>query len=233
MMLTIGNVDVVSRNLDGTKTYATKGGASLIISIDILKPGKKWKTMGKCRNCLKFTFDEDNEFNFTGNIGGTWDGSFRNGQKVYDVNIPTFPTNTSPAVNTNYKIFWRPNVTYSGLDYNGNAINIVNTHKWICVPSSSIGTPSELSNTTFFHVLNNFSASCPYAPPTNTWYNFFGKNGYFFLENTALPALQTNSNQIVKCPSFSPTPGTLSYGFNCGPNGCVAAPFGTTGTYVH
>jgi hypothetical protein len=227
----MGNVDVVSRNLDGTKTYATKGGASLIISIDILKPGKKWPTMAKCRNCLKFTFDEDNEFNFTGNIGGNWDGSFRNGQKVYSVDIPTFPTNASPAVYTNYRIFWKPNVTYSGLDYNGNAINIVNTHKWICVPSSSIGTPSELSNNTFFHVLNNFSASCAYTPPTTTWYNFFGKNGYFLLNNTTLPTQQTNT-QDLKCPTFSPTPGTSSYGYNCGPNGCVAAPFGSTGSYA-
>jgi hypothetical protein len=228
----IGNVDVVSRNLDGTKTYATKGGASLIISIDILKPGKKWPTMGKCRNCLKFTFDEDNEFNFTGNIGGNWDGTWKNGQKVYDVNIPTFATPQSFGNYTNYKIFWKPNVTYSGLDYNGNAINIINTHKWICVPSSSIGTPSELSNTTFFHVLNNFSASCAYAPPTTTWYNFFGKNGYFLLENTALPALQTNSNQSAKCPQFSPTPGDVDWGYNCGPNGCVATPSGSIGTYA-
>ena len=227
----IGNVDVVSRNLDGTKTYATKGGASLIISIDILKPGKKWPTMAKCRNCLKFTFDEDNEFNFTGNIGGNWDGSFRNGQKVYSVDIPTFPTNASPAVYTNYRIFWKPNVTYSGLDYNGNAINIVNTHKWICVPSSSIGTPSELSNNTFFHVLNNFSASCAYTPPTTTWYNFFGKNGYFLLNNTTLPTQQTNI-QDLKCPTFIPIPGISSYGYNCGPNGCVAVSSGSTGTYA-
>ena len=187
--------------------------------------------MGKCRNCLKFTFDEDNEFNFTGNIGGTWDGSFKNGQKVYSVDIPTFPTVTSPAVYTNYRIFWKPNVTYSGLNYNGAPINIVNTHKWICVPSSSIGTPSELSNTTFFHILSNFSASCPYADSTATWYNFFGKDGYFLLDNTTLPTLQT-STQITPCPTFIPTPGTSSYGYNCGPNGCVASQFGSTGSYA-
>ena len=228
--ITIGNINVVSKNLDGTKTYVTKGGASLIISIDILKPKPKWKTMGKCRNCLKFTFDEDNDFNFTGNIGGTWDSSFRNGQKVYSIDIPTFPTTTSPAVYTNYRIFWKPNVTYSGLDYNGNAINIVNTHKWICVPSASIGTPTELSNTTFFHVLNNFSASCPYADPTATWYNFFGNDGYFLLDNTTLPTIQT-STQNAPCPTFSPTPGITDWGYNCGPNGCVAAPSGSIGTY--
>lgn len=228
----MGNVDVVSRNLDGTKTYATKGGAALEIIIDILKPKPKWKTMGKCRNCLKFTYDEDNSFNFTGNIGGSWDGTWKNGQKVYDVNIPTFATPQSFGVYTNYKIFWKPNVTYSGLDYNGNPINIVNTHKWICVPSSSIGTPSELSNTTFFHVLNNFSASCPYAPPANTWYNFFGKDGYFLLENTSLPTIQTNTQQNAKCPSFTPTPGDVDWGYNCGPNGCVATPSGSIGTYA-
>jgi hypothetical protein len=188
--------------------------------------------MGKCRNCLKFTYDKSNEFNFTGNIGGTWDGTFKNGQKVYDTNIPTFATPQSFGTYTNYKIFWKPNITYSGLDYNGNPINIVNTHKWICVPSSSIGTPSELSNTTFFHVLNNFSASCPYAPPANTWYNFFGKDGYFLLENTLLPTIQTNTQQNDPCPSFTPTPGDVDWGYNCGPNGCVAAPSGSIGTYT-
>ena len=230
---TIGNIDIVSKNLDSTKTYITKSGATLAINIDILKPSVKWKTMGKCRNCLKFTFDEDNDFNFTGNIGGSWDGTFRNGQKVYDVNIPTFATPQSFGVYTNYKMFWKPNVTYTGsIDYNGNPINIVNKHKWICVPSSSIGTVNEIGINTFFHVLNDFSASCPYAPPTNTWYNFFGKPGYFLLENTSLPTLQTNLQQNGPCPQFSPTPGDVDWGYNCGPNGCVAAPSGSIGTYA-
>jgi hypothetical protein len=230
----IGNVTVVSKNLNGTKTYATKGGAALEIIIDILKPGKKWPTMGKCRNCLKFTFDEDNDFNFTGNIGGAWDGTYKNGQKVYYANIPTFPNTPTPPTYTDYRIFWKPNVTYSGLDYNGNTINIVNTHKWICVPSSSIGTPSELSNTTFFHVLNNFSASCPYADPTTTWYNFFGKNGFFRLENTPLPSIQTDTQQNQKCPQFIPTQYSITdWGYNCSAtNCCVAAPSGSIATYA-
>jgi hypothetical protein len=85
-----GNVDIVSKNLDGTKTYITKGGWDIII----IKP-PKYPTLGKCRNCLKLAFDEDNDFNFTGNIGGSWNGTWKNGQKVYSVNIPTFPTQHS------------------------------------------------------------------------------------------------------------------------------------------
>ena len=225
----VGNVNIVSKNLDGTKTYVTKSGLLIAVG-DIIKP-PKYPTMGKCKNCLKFLFDPDNSFNFTGNIGGIWDGTWKNNQKVYDVSIPTYATPQSFGVYTNYKIFWKPNVTYSGLDYNGNAINLVNQKRWICVPSSSIGTPTELSNTTFFHVLNDLSASCAYAPPTTTWYNFFGNDGYFLLENTPLPTMQS-STQTQPCPSFSPTPGTVDWGYNCGPNGCVAAPSGSIGTYA-
>jgi len=225
----VGNVNIVSKNLDGTKTYVTKGGLLIAIG-DIIKL-PKYPTMGKCKNCLKFSFDPDNNFNFTGNIGGIWDGTWKNNQKVYDVSIPTYATPQSFGVYTNYKIFWKPNVTYSGLDYNGAPINLVNQKRWICVPSSSIGTPTELSNTTFFHVLNDLSASCAYAPPTTTWYNFFGKDGYFLLENTPLPTMQS-STQTQPCPSFSPTPGTVDWGYNCGPNGCVAAPSGSIGTYA-
>jgi len=61
---------------------------------------------------------------------------------------------------------------------------------------------------------------------------FFGKNGYFLLENTALPTIQTNTQQNAKCPSFSPTPGDVDWGYNCGPNGCVATPSGSIGTYA-
>jgi hypothetical protein len=224
-----GNVDIVSKNLDGTKTYITKGGWDIII----VKP-PKYPTLGKCRNCLKFTFDQSNSFNFTGNIGGNWDGTWKNGQKVYSVNIPTFPTNISPAVYTDYRIFWKPNITYTGTDYNGAPINIANKDKWICVPSSSIGTINELSNTTFFHVLSGVSASCPYAPPAFplTWYNFFGNKGYFNLQNTPLPALQYNV-QEQKCPEFIPTPGVITdWGYNCGDNCCVAAPSGSIGAYA-
>ena len=225
----VENVDIVSVNLDGTKTYVTKSGPLIIVN---WTPFILYPTMGKCRNCLKFTFDEDNEFNFTGNIGGSWDGTFKNNQKVYSVSIPTFPINTSPAVYTDYKIFWKPNITYTGsFDYNGNPINLVNQKRWICVPSASIGTASELSNTTFFHTLNHLSASCPYANPTTTWYNFFGKDGYFLLDNTALPTLQT-STQNAPCPTFVPNPGITDWGYNCGPNGCVATPSGTTGSYA-
>jgi len=224
----VGNVDIVSVNLDETKTYVTKSGPLIIVN---WTPFILYPTMGKCKNCLKFTFDEDNIFNFTGNIGGTWDSTFKNNQKVYSVDIPTFATPSSPAVYTNYRIFWKPNVTYAGFDYNGNLINIQNKHKWICVPSASIGTATEISSLTFFHVLNNFSASCPYVDPTNTWYNFIGNDGYFLLDNTILPTIQT-STQNEPCPTFNPTPGIIDWGFNCGPNGCVAAPSGSIGTYL-
>lgn len=223
----VGNVNIVSKNLDGTKTYVTKLGIGPLI----IKLPPKYPTLGKCRNCLKLAFDEDNDFNFTGNIGGTWNGTWKNGQKVYSVNIPTFPTNISPAVYTDYRIFWKPNITYTGLDYNGAPINIANKDKWICVPFSSIGTPAELSNTTFFHVLSGVSASCPYTPPTSlTWYNFFGKNGYFNLENTAFPSAQYD--QPGPCPQFVPTPGITDWGYNCGTNCCVAAPSGSIGAYA-
>jgi len=232
--ITIGNVDIVSKNLDGTKTYVTKGGLLIVVG-DIIKL-PKYPTLGKCRNCLKFTFfNQTHNFNFTGNIGGTWDGTWKNGQKVYSVAIPTFPSTIVPAVYTNYKIFWKPNITYTGLDYNGAPINIANKDKWICVPASTIGTPAELSNTTFFHVLSGVSASCPYAPPVfplPLWYNFFGKNGYFYLENTPLPTQQYNV-QSGDCPKFSPTPGIITdWGYNCGNNCCVAAPSGSIGAYA-
>jgi hypothetical protein len=65
----IGNVDIVSKNLDGSKTYVTKGGPLIVVG-DIIK-FPKYPTLGKCRNCLKLTFDEDNNFNFTGLISRT------------------------------------------------------------------------------------------------------------------------------------------------------------------
>jgi hypothetical protein len=220
----IGDVSVVAVNTDKTKTYATKSGKPLAIGIDYIKPKPKWPTMAKCKNCLKFTFDKSNRFNFQGNISGEWDGTFRNGQKVYYVYIPDFSSAATFGTTTEYKIFWRPNVTYSGTDYNGQSFSIANQHKWICTPSASIGTPNELSNNTFFHVLSMFSASCAYTPPPNTWYNYFGNKGFFLLETvTQLPE--------KPCPKFSPTPGDVNWGWNCGCEGCVSAPSGSIGVY--
>ena len=182
--------------------------------------------MAKCRDCLKFTFDKSNVFNIVGNLGGNWDGGWRNGQKVYRVDIPNFSTAATFGTTTDYRIFWRPNVTYSGTNYNGQPFSITNQHKWICTPSQSIGTPSELSNNTFFHVLSMFSASCAYTHTTNTWYNYFGNKGFFLLENVFQPPLQ-------KCPPFSPTPyNNIDWGWNCGCNGCVSSPSGSIGTYA-
>ena len=222
----IGDVSVVAVNTNKTKTYATKNGAALAIGIDIIKPWSKYPTMAKCRDCLKFTFDKSNVFNIVGNLGGEWDGTWRNNQKVYKVDIPNFSTAATFGTTTPYRIFWKPNVTYSGTNYNGQPFSITNQHKWICTPSASIGTPSELSNNTFFHVLSMFSASCAYTHTTNTWYNYFGNKGFFLLENVFQPPLQ-------KCPPFSPTPyNNIDWGWNCGCNGCVSSPSGSIGTYA-
>ena len=222
----IGDISVVAVNRDKTKTYATKGGTTLAIDIDIIKPKPKWPTMAKCKDCLKLTMDKTNRFNLVGSIGGSWDGTFRNNQKVYDVAIPDYSTPANFGTTTAYKIFWKPNVTYSGTDSNGQPFSITNQHKWICTPSSSIGTPNELSNDTFFHVLSMFSASCAYTPPTSTSYNYFGNSGFFLLEN--VPQIP-----LKPCPTFAPAPyDDIEWGYNCGCNGCVSSPSGSIGAYA-
>jgi hypothetical protein len=60
----VGDVLLVATNLDKTKTYVTKGGLALTPILDAIKPASKYPTLGKCKDCLKFTFGKDNIFNF-------------------------------------------------------------------------------------------------------------------------------------------------------------------------
>jgi hypothetical protein len=217
---TIGDtIKIVSKNIDGTKTFVNKPKGSLTLAVELIKPSKKWPTMGKCTNCLKFYFNEFNEYNFTGNLGGVWNGTFKNGQKVYEFYLPDYSSPVGYGAAELYRIYWKPNITYTGTDYNGNPINITNQNKWIATPASTMDV---LNDKTFFHALNNLSAPCPYAP--YTWYNFSGNKGFFLLN-----AAQSSPNK--PCPVFKPNPGTVIWGFNCGPNGCVEAPSGSIGTW--
>ena len=220
-----GNVYVICKNKNGTTTYVTKSGSSWnVIYVDILKPSKKWPTMNKnCPTCLKFNFvTGSNAFNFYGNLGGSWTGGWRNGQKEYNFFIPDYSNPITYGASKEYIIYWRPSASYSGTDYNGNPISIVNEHKWVAVPSSSINLA--FNTESFFQVTSGFSASCPTydaSPLTPPWWNFFGRKGYFLLNSV------TNPTPGKPCPSFTPTPGQVSWGYYCGPNGCVAAPSGS------
>lgn len=215
-----GKVEIISINLDNSKTYITKLGIGPLIPIKL----PKFPTLGKCRDCLKLTFGSDNNYNFTGNIGASYLGSFRNGQKQYTFNLPDFSTPANYGNTIQYIIFWRPSVTYSGLDYFGNPITITNQNKWIAVPSASIGTSAELSNTTFFHRNTYISGStieqavCPYyksnSPLTLPYYNFIGRTGNYLLE-----VIQSLPDK--PCASFIPLSGSVIWGYNCGDNGCV------------
>lgn len=232
---TSGNVNMVSKNLDGTKTYALKSSSFSPGVVEWIKPKPtKWITMDKnCPNCIKASFfgtgsSSGSLFNFTGDIGGQYAGNYINGQKSYFLNIPNYSSASSYGTTEQYTVFWKPNVTYTGTDYAGNSIVINNQHKWIATPTANIGTAQELSNDTFFHVSSMFTASCPIYDPTPTslpsW-NFQGNQGFFLL-NTA------NSLPDKPCPTFIPNPGTVNWGYNCDPlNGCVSSPSGSIGQY--
>jgi len=219
-----GDVYVICKNQDKTTTYVTKGGGAWdVVYVDILKPSKKWPTLGKCGNCLKFTFSTgSNAYNFHGNLGGSWTGNFKNNQKEYSFFLPDYSNPLTYGATKEYIVYWKPSASYSGTDYNGNAISIVNQHKWVAVPSSSINGP--FTTESFFHVTSGVSASCPVyndTPLTPPWYNFYGKKGYFLISST------TSSLNGKPCPTFEPTPGQVNWGYYCGPNGCVAAPSGS------
>jgi hypothetical protein len=217
----IGNTVIVSKNLDGTKTTVTKGG--LTLAVENIKPKPKWPTLGKCGNCLKFDFlTGSNAYNFYGSLGGSWTGGFKNNQKEYSFFLPDYSNPLNYGILKEYIIYWKPSVNYSGTDYDGNAISIVNQNKWVAVPSSSINGP--FTTESFFHVTSGVSASCPVyndTPLTPPWYNFYGKKGYF------LTSTPTNQLPGKPCPTFTPIPGAVSWGYYCGPSGCVPAPSGS------
>jgi hypothetical protein len=216
----IGNTVIVSKNLDKTKTVVTKGGLSL--AIENIKPSKKWPTLGKCDNCLKLAFSSSNDYNFTGNLGGAWNGTFKNGQKVYEFYLPDYSSPSGFGSTELYRIYWKPNITYSGVTYNGTPFTIINQNKWIATPASTMDV---LNDNTFFHYLSGLDAPCPYALAPS-WYNFFGKKGFFLLNSVP------QTTQTKPCPNFQPTPGTVDWGYNCGTYGCVQSPSGSIGTYA-
>jgi uncharacterized protein (TIGR02145 family) len=230
-----GDVNMVSKNLDGTKTYALKSSSFSSTVIDWIKPEKpKWKPMSKfCPDCLKASFlgtgsSDGSIFNFTGDIAGQYAGIFINAQKSYKMVIPNYSSAATYGITEQYTIFWKPNITYTGTDYAGNPISITNQHKWIATPTANVGTPQELSNDTFFHVSSMFTASCPTFDPTPltapSW-NFRGNQGFFTLQ-------VANSLPDKPCPTFIPNPGTVNWGYNCDPlQGCVNALSGSTGSF--
>ena len=228
-----GNVNMVSKNLDGTKTYALKSSSFSEAVVDLLKPKPiKWKTFSKnCNNCVKALFSGTGSaigsiFNFIGDIGGTNVGSYINGQKSWTINIPNYSSAAVYGSTEQYTIFWKPNVTYTGTDYNGDPISITNQHKWIVTPTANIGTPQELSTKTFFHVSSMFTASCPTFNPNPGIRNFRGTQGFFILSDA-------NSLTNKPCPTFIPNPGTVDWGYNCDPiNGCINAISGSTGSFA-
>ena len=218
-----GDVYVICKNQDKTTTYVTKSGSAWdVVYVDLLKPGKKWLTMGKCGNCLKFTFSSSNDYNFTGNLGGSWDGTFKNGQKVYEFYLPDYSSPVGFGATELYKIYWKPGITYSGTTYSGTPFTITNQNKWVATPATLIDVINEK---TFFHVLNNLAAPCPTALAPS-WYNFFGEKGFFLLNSVP------QTTPLKPCPEFSPTPGTIDWGYNCGSSGCVSAPSGSIGEFA-
>jgi hypothetical protein len=217
-----GDVYVICKNQDKTTTYVTKSGSAWDVAyVELLKPGKKWPTLGKCVNCLKLAFSSSNDYNFTGNLGGSWDGTFKNGQKVYEFYLPDYSSPVGYGSLELYKIYWKPGITYSGTTYSGTPFTITNQNKWVATPATSIDV---LNDKTFFHYLSGLEAPCPYALAPS-WYNFFGEKGFFLLNSVP-------SGAGKKCPQFSPTPGTVDWGYNCSPNGCIQSPSGSIGEWA-
>jgi hypothetical protein len=129
---TSGNVNIVSKNLDGTKTYTLKSSSFSPGIVELIQPKPaKWPTMNKkCPDCLKASFfgtgsESGSIFNFTGDIGGEYIGSYMNGQKSYNIYIPNYSNAATYGIGEQYTIFWKPNITYTGTDYAGTPINIV------------------------------------------------------------------------------------------------------------
>jgi uncharacterized protein (TIGR02145 family) len=238
---TTGALIIISQNLDRTITTIKVPDSNWPSSIAIsVKPTVKWPLLGKCKNCLKFTFDKNlidlNWKNFTGNLSAKWDGTYFSGQKVYDVLIPDFTDPfTGYGSTTLFKLLWKPNLTGQTVNvFNSNPITVpANSNKWILLPSASIGTNWQGSET-FYHILSGPSASCPYTSnPTSTTWNFFGENGRILLEEANVGGAFGTGTIPKLCPDFKPSPGPVDWGYNCDGNGnCVGADPGTTGSYA-
>jgi len=231
---TIENVEIIVKDIEGKKTYVTKGGP--------LVPIKPWPIiyplLGTCQDCLKLTFQTDNKYNFTGNLGGSWLGNYRNGQKQYQFFLPDFSQAAVTAGNygvaTQYIIYWQPSVNTAYVDINGQ-VQVVTGNRWTAVLSSSIGTPQAQYNT-FYHK-NTFingstieKAACPYYKNTPTYWNFGGTNGNFRVQSVILPAPPPSYEGTYRppCPTYRPTTGSVIWGYSCNQqSACLPAPSGS------
>jgi uncharacterized protein (TIGR02145 family) len=237
----VGTVLIISQNLDNTLTTINVPNNNWPTPIaSKIKLPPKYPTLGKCKNCLKFTFDKNlidlSWKNFTGNIGGDWDQTYFSGQKVYDVLISDYTDPfTGYGATTLYKLLWKPNLNQQTVNVPGvGNINVpLNSSKWILLPASSVGNNWQ-SSETFYHILSGPSASCPYTPnPDSGLWNFFGENGRFLLEEAIIAGPFQTGDLPKLCPDFKPSPGPVDWGYNCDGNGnCVGADPGTTGSYA-
>lgn len=220
------NISITAINLDETRSYTNTGVVETPLSIiEFILPKPKWKTMGKCRNCLSLNFlSGSNDYNLEGSIGGAWNNDYVNNQKRYKFDLIDY-TDISNPTSTPYYIYWRPNITTSFTDYAGTPRTITNRHKWIAVP---VDNPNNVnSDKVFFHIESQFDAACPYSTDNSEWYNFFGQKG-FFRVNFAIPSTKPE----VQCPDYRPSPAG-GWGFNCNGDGlCVGAPSGSVGQYA-
>jgi hypothetical protein len=223
----IRNISITAINLDETRSYVNTGVVEADLSIiDSILPFPKWKTMGKCRNCLAVNWlSGSNDYNLEGTIGGEYSGLFFNNQKTYKFNLIDY-TNLSLPTNIPYVIFWRPNLTTSFTDYAGNSRVISNKHKWIAVPESEYPNGDIYGTGSFFHEQSQFDAACPYSTNSLIWYNFFGQKGFFRLSVAA-----TSGDYLKPCPTYSPSPAG-GWGFDCdGEGNCLGANSGSVGAY--
>ena len=234
--ITVGNVEITSINLDRSKNYFKKGGESIQSLLNVLIPIEKFKTMGNCKSCLKLTWQNDNNLGFSGNLGATWDGGYKNFQKTYIVDIPNYTDLSNYGQITQYKIYWQPNITTTVNNFGGGTTQITNISKWIANPINQ----SQLNNNTFFSIVSDvytqpspYSGTCPYAntQPTTSppWYNFFGNKGNFLLEGLTQEWLGTG---VYKpCPTFKEVPKPVSFGWTCTSAGCIPGSPGATGSF--
>jgi hypothetical protein len=216
----IGNVDIVSKNFDKSKTYFSKNGTILKDFLLDFKPLSKYKTMASCKPCLKSTWQTDNSFGFTGNVGGSWNGtSWKNGQQLYNITIPKYSL-TEPVVNQPYVIWWKPTFSYTFTDFSGIPQIITNKSKWV---ATLVSDNYSLTTASFFSIVNLFTSNtnppyiaggkCPDEKPIpqNFWYNFQGPKGNFRLDSSlqqqlTLYDIQGNVTFKKVCKTYTPSP---------------------------
>ena len=233
----IGNVDIVSKNFDKSKTYFSKNGTILKDFVLDFIPLFKYKTMANCKTCLKSTWQTDNFFGFSGNVGGSWNGtSWKNGQKLYNINIPNYLLSPTPTYQP-YVIWWKPTFSYTFVNISGVPQTITNKSKWV---ATLVSDNYSLTTASFFSTVDRadstiypyptISGSCPDNKKLSpvTWYNYVGPKGNFRLDSlnqqiTNLTDLQGNTTTVLKpCNTYKPNPiVTGQFRWNCNPtSGC-------------